>query len=89
MNHEERIEHLLQQWKERRAAHKFPVLIIQGDRAPIFPVAFAQENRDKYRREGHEVKYVELAGHGHTWATKADVNETIWEFFADHPLAKK
>jgi hypothetical protein len=23
------------------------------------------------------------------WGTKADINETIWKFFDDHPLEKK
>lgn len=68
-----------------RADRKFPVLIIHGDKDPIFPIDFARENRDKYKREGHEVRYVELPGHGHMWATKADINETIWDFFAKHP----
>ncbi|MBL8814563.1 MAG: dienelactone hydrolase family protein [Planctomyces sp.] len=72
-----------------RADRKFPVLIIHGDEDPIFPVAFARENRDKYKREGHEVKYVEVPGHGHMWATKVDINETIWEFFAKHPRKKR
>jgi poly(3-hydroxybutyrate) depolymerase len=71
------------------AVRKFPVLIIHGDRDPIFPVRFARENRDKYTREGHEVKYVELAGHGHMWAVKADINETIWDFFSNHPRQGK
>ena len=69
-----------------RAERKFPVLIIHGDRDQLFPVSFARENRDKYQREGHEVEYVELTGQGHMWATKAGVNETIWAFFAKHPL---
>lgn len=50
---------------------------------------WARENRDKYKREGHEVQYVRLAGLGHMWGTKFDVNETIWKFFADHPRGKK
>ena len=48
----------------------------------------ARENRDKYKKEGHEVKYVELKGEGHVWGTKQGVNETIWEFFDEHPLKK-
>ncbi len=72
-----------------RADRKFPVLIIHGDKDPIFPVAFARENRDKYKREGHEVKYVELPGHGHMWATTVDINETIWEFFDKHPRRQR
>ncbi|MDX1926562.1 MAG: PHB depolymerase family esterase, partial [Pirellulaceae bacterium] len=72
-----------------RADRKFPVLIIHGDQDPIFPVSFARENRDKYKREGHEVKYVELPGHGHMWASAANINETIWEFFAKHPRKQR
>jgi polyhydroxybutyrate depolymerase len=72
-----------------RAARKFPALIIHGDRDLVLSVAFARENRDKYKREGHEVKYVELKGVGHIWGTMADINETIWKFFADHPLRGK
>lgn len=71
------------------APRKFPVLIVHGDKDRLLSVDFARENRDKYRREGHEVKYVEVKGLGHTWATKSHVNETIWSFFAEHPLAKK
>jgi polyhydroxybutyrate depolymerase len=71
------------------AERKFPVLIIHGDKDNVLPVKWARENRDKYAREGHEVKYVELAGQGHVWGTKADINETIWKFFDEHPRAKK
>jgi polyhydroxybutyrate depolymerase len=71
-----------------KAERKFPVLIIHGDLDTVFPVAFARENRDKYTREGHEVKYVEVKGLGHFWATKMDINETIWAFFANHPRNK-
>jgi polyhydroxybutyrate depolymerase len=71
------------------AARKFPVLIIHGDRDRLLPVSWARENRDKYKREGHEVKYVELRGLGHVWGTKVNINETIWRFFADHPRKKK
>jgi pimeloyl-ACP methyl ester carboxylesterase len=71
------------------ADRKFPALIIHGALDRIFPVVIARENRDKYRREGHEVKYVELKNVGHMWGAKADINETIWKFFDDHPLEKK
>jgi predicted esterase len=72
-----------------KAERKFPVLIIHGDQDKILPVDFARENRDKYKKEGHEVKYVELAGVGHIWGTAANINETIWRFFAEHPRGKK
>lgn len=68
-----------------KARRKFPVLIIHGDRDRILPVAWARENRDKYRKEGHEVTYIELKGQGHMWATRDNINETIWKFFSDHP----
>jgi polyhydroxybutyrate depolymerase len=70
------------------ADRKFPVLILHGDQDKLLPVDWARENRDKYQKEGHEVLYVELAGYGHEWGTKADVNETIWKFFAGHPRKK-
>jgi polyhydroxybutyrate depolymerase len=69
-----------------RAERKFPVMIIHGDRDKLFPVAFARENRDKYRREGHEVEYLEIPGLGHFWGENADVNEKIHAFFEGHPL---
>jgi polyhydroxybutyrate depolymerase len=72
-----------------RAERKFPVLILHGDKDNILPVDWARENRDKYMKEGHEVKYVELKDTGHAWGTKDNVNETIWRFFAEHPLKKK
>ncbi|QEL14921.1 alpha/beta hydrolase family esterase [Limnoglobus roseus] len=72
-----------------KADRKFPVLIVHGDKDRLQPIDWARDNRTRYEKEGHEVKYVELAGHGHTWATKDDVNETIWAFFADHPLDAK
>ena len=52
-------------------------------------LAIARENRDKYKKEGHEVEYVELPGQGHLWGTKSGINETIWKFFAAHPRKKE
>lgn len=70
------------------ADRKFPVLIVHGDRDNILKVEWARENRDKYAREGHEVKYVEVPGLGHAWAGKQNVNDTAWQFFAAHPLTR-
>jgi polyhydroxybutyrate depolymerase len=67
----------------------FAVLIIHGDQDKLLPVEWARENREKYKREEHEVKYVEVPGLGHAWAAKADITETIWKFFAVHPREKK
>ena len=68
-----------------RADRKFPVMIVHGDQDKLLSVEFARENRDKYKKEGHEVNYVEVAGLGHEWATKQKINEQIWEFFEKHP----
>ena len=68
------------------AERKFPVLIVHGTHDWIFSNWLARENVQKYRREGHEVKYLEIAGLGHAWA--AGINEQIWEFFASHPRAQ-
>src|SRR5262245_41847544 len=68
-----------------KADRKFPVLIVHGDQDRIMPVEWARDNRDRYTKEGHEVKYIEVAGFGHLWAHKVDVNEQIAKFFADHP----
>lgn len=69
-----------------RAERKFPVLIVHGDQDKLFAPKLFYENRDKYRQEGHEVKHIEVPGLGHRWATQVDINETIWKFFAEHPL---
>lgn len=70
------------------AARKFPVLIIHGAQDLIFPVFIARDNAEKYRREGHEVEYLELPRLRHAWASDADVNQRIWGFFAAHPRVR-
>lgn len=68
-----------------KAERKFPVMIVHGDRDNILPVEWARENRDKYKKEGHDVTYVEVKGMGHVWATEQKINEQIWEFFEKNP----
>ncbi len=68
------------------AERKFPVLIAHGDQDRLIPVDIARQNRDQYLAEGHEVKYVELAGVAHRWGTQYNINDAIWQFFAEHPL---
>lgn len=70
------------------AERKFPVMIVHGDKDQIFPVTIARDNRDKYLNEKHTVKYVEVAGLGHAWATRSDINRAIWDFFEANPLPK-
>jgi poly(3-hydroxybutyrate) depolymerase len=66
------------------AARKFPVLIVHGTFDLIFPYRLARENANTYRREGHEVNYIEIPGLAHAWARDANVNEQIWAFFDAH-----
>ncbi|MFN0018773.1 MAG: alpha/beta hydrolase family esterase [Pirellulaceae bacterium] len=68
------------------AERKFPVMIVHGDKDRLLDVRFARENRDKYQREKHEVKYVEVPGLNHFWAVDAKINGQIWDFFEKHPL---
>ncbi len=70
------------------AVRKFPVMIVHGTQDRVFRSETFRENRDKYKKEGHEVKFIEVKGLGHRWATEVDINESIWEFFATHPLGK-
>lgn len=63
------------------AERKFPVMILHGDKDQLFNISIAEENRDKYSKEGHEVKYIRLNDVGHEWGTKYFVNDSIWTFF--------
>lgn len=72
-----------------KASRKFPVMIVHGGVDRLLPVEMARSSRDRYKKEGHEVKYVEVAGLGHAWATKEKVNDQIWEFFEKHPLKRQ
>jgi poly(3-hydroxybutyrate) depolymerase len=71
------------------AERKFPLMIIHGDTDQLLSVDLGRKTRDLYQKEGHEVKYVEVPGLKHMWANKVDINEQIWKFFEEHPLAKK
>lgn len=67
------------------AKRKLPLMIIHGDEDGVVPVAEGRAARDTFKKEGHEVEYVELEGHGHLWAGKKGINEKIGEFFRKHP----
>jgi poly(3-hydroxybutyrate) depolymerase len=67
------------------ASYKYPVFIIHGTTDTSVPLSRAQEARDLYRIEGHDVTYLEIPGLGHKWATAYDITPKIWGFFATHP----
>jgi polyhydroxybutyrate depolymerase len=66
-----------------KARRKYPVMILHGAQDRIVPVAEGRRARDAYRREGHEVRYVEVPGLGHRWAGR---NEDMWAFFQAHAM---
>jgi polyhydroxybutyrate depolymerase len=63
------------------AKRKFPVMILHGDKDQLFDISIAEENRDKYKKESHDVKYMRLNNVAHEWGTKYNVNDSIWTFF--------
>ena len=63
------------------AARKFPALILHGENDKLFDISIAQENYDKYRKEGHETKFMRLKNIGHEWGTIYQVNDSVWTFF--------
>ncbi len=67
------------------ASYKYPVFIIHGAGDTVIPVTRAREARDLYEFEGHEVKYLEINGLGHDWATAYGITPQIWTFFSEHP----
>jgi polyhydroxybutyrate depolymerase len=66
--------------------HKYAVLIVHGALDSIVNVEEGRKARDAYEKQGHPVKYVEVPRLNHLWATRADINHTMWDFFAEHPL---
>lgn len=68
------------------AERKFPIMILHGDKDQVFSISIAEENRDKYKKEGHEVKYMPLNNVGHEWGTTFHVNDSIWAFLSRHSL---
>jgi predicted esterase len=66
---------------------KFPVTIVHGVEDKLFPSAFARENRDMYKREGHEVNLLEVCNLGHFWAPNA--GDEIRKFFSERSLPTK
>jgi poly(3-hydroxybutyrate) depolymerase len=67
------------------ASYKYPVFLVHGTADDAVPLSRAQEARDLYRAEGHQVDYLEIPGLGHKWANAYDITPKIWNFFATHP----
>lgn len=65
---------------------KYPVMIVHGDADVIVRIEEGRKEKAYYEKHGHPVKYVEIAGLNHAWASKQGINDQIWAFFAQHPL---
>ncbi len=72
------------------AKRKYPVMIIHGAKDKIVKVSEGRKMRDVYKKEGHEVVYIEIPDLDHTWAWEEhDINRKIWAFFGAHPMRIK
>lgn len=60
-----------------------------GDPPWCLRVVGAGDNRNKSKKERNEGMYVKLTGEGRAQEMRAEVNDTIWPFFARHPRDKK
>lgn len=71
-----------------KAKNKYAVIVIHGDADNILSVREGRKMQEAYKSAGHTVEYIEVAGLGHMWANKIDVNDKIWQFFLAHPKNK-
>lgn len=69
----------------RQGKRKCPIMIVHGDADTIIPVEAGRNARDAYKKAGHVVEYIEVKGMGHGWAPGID--QKMWAFFLNHPLA--
>ncbi len=49
------------------AKRKYPVLLIHGLKDPIFSIQTARNDLNKYQKEGHQARLIEVADLGHAW----------------------
>lgn len=65
---------------------KYPVLLIHGDKDPIFNINTARDDLIKYKNENHKAKLIEVNDLGHEWANKININDSISIFINENPL---
>lgn len=69
--------------------HKCPMLFIVGaDDRQVSPESVTRA-RECFATAGHPTELIQLEGVGHRWAKDRGINETIWQFLAEHELPKK
>jgi poly(3-hydroxybutyrate) depolymerase len=65
---------------------KYPILLIHGEKDPIFNINTAKEDFDKYKNESHKAKLIVVSDLGHEWAKKININDSILLFIKENPL---
>ena len=68
------------------AKRKYPVLLIHGQKDLIFSIQTARNDWNKYQKEGHPARLIEVADLGHAWASGIQVNDSIGAFIGKNPL---
>lgn len=68
------------------STRKYPVLLIHGDKDPIFYINIARSDLSKYKNENHKAKLIEVNDLGHEWANKININDSIAVFMTENPL---
>lgn len=68
------------------AKRKYPVLLIHGEKDPIFNINTAKKDFDKYKNESHKAKLIVVSDLGHEWAKKISINDSIFAFIKENPL---
>ncbi len=68
------------------ANRKYPVLLIHGEKDPIFDINTARNDLNKYKNEKHKAKLIVVSDLGHEWAKKISINDSILIFMNENPL---
>ena len=68
------------------AIRKYPVLLVHGEKDPIFNINTARNDLKKYQNENHKAKLIEVSNIGHEWANKININDSISKFIIENPL---
>jgi len=68
------------------AVRECPMLLIAGTEDTQVPPEVVRKAAECFAKEGHPVELLLIHGLGHRWASKQNINATIWEFLSSHQL---
>lgn len=70
------------------ATRKIPLAIYIGDKDQFYPIDVVRAVHGALEKKGFTVLYKEIPDHDHNYKLVApEINEEIWKFFSEHPLA--